>query len=129
MKIALIKDDKAIIVPPESLSTSLIDQFQYELNTFFTGELFHKMTDEQSISFLFSGIATEGGEVVDCYKKDILVKGEVDIPHLTEELGDVLWHISNIATQYNITLADVMIQCMLKFRQRYPERYRRLSDE
>jgi NTP pyrophosphatase (non-canonical NTP hydrolase) len=43
--------------------------------------------------------------------------------HLTEELGDVMWHLSNIATRYQISMTDVMQQCMIKFRQKYPERY------
>jgi len=123
MSKALIKPEKAVMVPLKELDSSLVDQFQHEINTIFKSKWFTSKTEDQQTAFLFAGVATEGGEVVDLYKKDELVKGEMDVPHLLEELGDVMWHLSNIATKYGLTLADVMKNCMEKFRQKYPERY------
>jgi NTP pyrophosphatase (non-canonical NTP hydrolase) len=119
----LSKPSQANMIPYENLDASLVNQFQYELSTIFTSKWFYEKPSSEQIAFLFAGIATEGGEVVDCYKKGTLVKGHMDLGHLTEELGDVMWHISNIATVYNIPLTTIMKRCMQKFRNKYPERY------
>lgn len=119
----LIKPKKAIISEADTYCTDLVDQFQYELNTIFRDEWFTKKTPQEQDAFLFAGISTEGGEVVDCYKKGQLVRGQMDVNHLTEELGDLLWHISTIATRYEIPLCDIMVMCMEKYRQRWPHRY------
>lgn len=123
MNKALIIPKQAIPQSLETLDTSLVDQFQHELNTVFSSNWFKQLSSTEQDAFLFAGVATESGEVIDCYKKDYLVKGNMDTEHLMEEIGDTMWHLSTICTRHGCTLADAMKMCMKKFRHRYPERY------
>ena len=57
------------------------------------------------------GLAGEAGEVAEKIKKIIRDKnglvGDADRQELEKELGDVLWYISQIATELKIDLEDV----------------------
>ncbi len=71
------------------------------------------------------GLAGEAGEVVDDIKKRIFHGREVPIEHTAEELGDVMWYVANIASQYNLSLEDILIQNVVKLQARYADKYRR----
>lgn len=57
------------------------------------------------------GLAGESGEVLDKIKKIFRDKegkfSKEDQEDLTKELGDVLWYISQIATELDINLEDI----------------------
>lgn len=66
------------------------------------------------------GLAGEAGEVVDIMKKH-LGHGHVLVRNqLEKELGDVLWYITALAVENNISLAQVAVANVLKLRARYP---------
>ena len=65
------------------------------------------------------GIIGEVGEVIDCIKKSMRDEVQIDREHLKEELGDVLWYICNIATDYHISIDDVIDTNVKKIRRRY----------
>ena len=69
------------------------------------------------------GLAGESGEVVDDIKKRVFHGCEVPIEHTAEELGDVIWYIANICTQYNLKLEVVLQQNIQKLKERYPDMY------
>lgn len=70
---------------------------------------------------LFSlGLAGEAGEVVDYVKKAIGHGKEMNRETLTEELGDVLWYISQLAHIHGITLSEIMRYNTGKLQARYP---------
>ena len=69
------------------------------------------------------GLAGEAGEVVDDIKKRVFHGRDVPIEHTAEELGDVLWYVANIATQYNLSLQDIIEQNVKKLRVRYASKY------
>lgn len=51
---------------------------------------------------LMLGLYEEGGEVISIIRKSIpgnFHETEIDLPHLEEELGDILWYISHIDMQ------------------------------
>jgi NTP pyrophosphatase (non-canonical NTP hydrolase) len=66
------------------------------------------------------GIAGEAGEVADYMKKVIGHGKEFDRTKLVDELGDVLWYVSQLANIHNITLHEVMFHNTAKLRERYP---------
>jgi NTP pyrophosphatase (non-canonical NTP hydrolase) len=66
------------------------------------------------------GLAGETGEVVDHIKKVQFAGHALDIEHLTEELGDVLWYAGLICSAVGCTLDDVMQMNVTKLRKRYP---------
>ena len=68
------------------------------------------------------GLVGEAGEVAEKVKKVIRdKKGVFDDESkkgLKKELGDVLWYVSNICTEFNFSLDDIALQNLekLKFR-------------
>lgn len=70
------------------------------------------------------GLAGEVGEVLELIKKDRRSydsgrRKEMDLDKLTKELGDVLWYLSAIATDYDIDLDDVATTNILKLQKRH----------
>ena len=68
------------------------------------------------------GLVGEAGEVAEKVKKVIRdKKGVFDDESkkgLKKELGDVLWYVSNICTEFNFKLEDVALQNLDKLKQR-----------
>ena len=56
---------------------------------------------------LIYGLITEVGEVTDIIKKGSRPGGEIDIPHLHEEIGDVLWYLTRLASEYGLNVSDI----------------------
>lgn len=65
------------------------------------------------------GIVGEVGEVIDIIKKSMRDEAPVDLEHLKEELGDVLWYICNIATDSHIDMEEVIDINVDKIKRRY----------
>ena len=63
------------------------------------------------LEYLFLGICGESGELAEKFKKIIRDKDGIihdeDVDGFKKELGDVLWYISQIATEFNLSLEDV----------------------
>ena len=68
------------------------------------------------------GLAGEAGEVAEKVKKVIRdKKGVFDDESkkgLKKELGDVLWYVSNICTEFNFSLDDIALQNLEKLKLR-----------
>lgn len=75
---------------------------------------------EEQVLNMALGIGGESGEVIDIIKKNIFHKTKLDKDHLTEELGDVLFYLVNLATLYDIDMHDVMVENYFKLKKRYP---------
>lgn len=70
------------------------------------------------------GLTGEAGEVADIIKKIYGHGKAVDIDHIKEELGDVLWYVTNLCSAFDMKLEDVMKYNMQKLQARYPEDYK-----
>lgn len=70
------------------------------------------------------GLAGEVGEVVKIFG-EAYYSGHAEIKPatLTDEMGDVLWYLSALATKSDIFLNDVMERNIDKLRGRYPDGY------
>src|SRR5581483_6897841 len=69
-----------------------------------------KLTYEQRLGNGAMGIAGEAGEIVDQIKK-FLYHGQskpLDVEKLKGELGDLLWYVSLLLTQLDLTFEEVM---------------------
>lgn len=68
------------------------------------------------------GLAGEAGEVAEKVKKVIRDKnGKLDqetISLLTKELGDVLWYVSQLATELGVQLDDIAKENLAKLQSR-----------
>lgn len=65
-------------------------------------------TESANILHMKMGIITEAAEVVDILKKKHAYSKEIDVPHLKEELGDLLWYAANYCKFMNMDFANVV---------------------
>lgn len=65
------------------------------------------------------GVGGEAGEVLEIIKKGHRPGREVDVPHLHEELGDVLWYLAVLADYYDLDFDDIAAANIEKLRKRY----------
>lgn len=66
------------------------------------------------------GLVCEAAEVGDEIKKQIFHGHTPDPEKIMNELGDVLWYMSNLANKYGIRLSDVARFNIEKLQKRYP---------
>ena len=93
-------------------------------------------SDQSSVLIPLLGLAGEAGELLSEYKKWLRDGDSYKLfpTRVKEELGDLLWYISNVATKYNLTLEDVARHNLHKTRSRWQSStrgggtYRRLDD-
>lgn len=67
------------------------------------------------------GLAGESGEVCDIVKKAKFQGHKLDVEHVIEELGDVLWYVSLGAKGCGITLDELAQRNIDKLRKRFPD--------
>jgi NTP pyrophosphatase (non-canonical NTP hydrolase) len=66
-------------------------------------------------------LAGEAGELADLVGKWQGQGHELDPEELVKELGDVLWHVAEIATALDVSLDEVAFKNLEKLHKRYPE--------
>ena len=80
-----------------------------------------RLSRKDQLSNLCMGLAGESGEVVDYIKKHIYHGHSLEINKLSEELGDIMWYLTNIATSFNIPIEFILDENIKKLEERYPE--------
>ena len=83
-----------------------------------TRKIFDNAKDMQADVGL--GLTGEAGEVADIIKKHFAGAKELDLNHLKEELGDVLWYIAEACDCFGFTLEDVANNNLEKLKKRHP---------
>lgn len=66
------------------------------------------------------GVAGESWEVADLIKKEVGHGHPADPVKMKKELGDVLWYVAALCTQYGFAMADVAAANIRKIQERYP---------
>lgn len=79
--------------------------------------------NEQVLTNLALGLASESGEVVDIVKKYAFQGHELDEKMMSKKIGDVLWYLSQIAEWSNLDFDKVARENIEQLKQRYPERH------
>jgi NTP pyrophosphatase (non-canonical NTP hydrolase) len=88
----------------------------------FVDALFNHMNDTEScLAHAAIGLAGEGGEVLDCMKRNFIYGKELNVENLIEELGDTIFYVCQILNMLNMDLDDIMAHNMEKLMKRYPE--------
>ncbi len=77
--------------------------------------------DNSSIIMVALGLTGESGEFADIVKKHLFQGHPLDTEHLVEELGDILWYISEGAKILGVSLSEVAQKNIEKLEKRYPE--------
>lgn len=67
------------------------------------------------------GLAGEAGECADLIKKHYFQDGRLFVDDLEDELGDVLWYVTETARALGLTLEEVAVRNVEKLKRRYPE--------
>lgn len=69
------------------------------------------------------GMQTEVAEVADAYKKHVAYGRELDLVNVQEELGDLLFYVSNLCELHGWDLREIMQSNINKLQVRYPEKF------
>lgn len=69
------------------------------------------------------GLAGEAGEVANLVKKGVFHRHGMDLPKVSEELGDVLWYAAALCTTLGLDMGEIMQANIDKLKQRYPDGY------
>ena len=65
------------------------------------------------------GLGGETGEVLEVIKKARRKQVPINLGHLAEELGDVLWYVANLCNTYDLSMEKVIENNVNKLDQRY----------
>lgn len=79
-----------------------------------------KTKELERFANLGMGLAGEAGEVCDYLKKVVFHGHELDKEKLSDELGDVLWYLANLAESINTPLSEIAKKNIEKLEKRYP---------
>ena len=77
--------------------------------------------DATSVTVPMLGLAGEAGQLLSEYKKH-LRDGEAHClfkERVSEELGDLLWYIANVASKFDLSLSDIAAANLAKVKQRW----------
>lgn len=77
---------------------------------------------EQIANMVF-GLNGETGEVTDVLKKNLYHGHILDIKHLEEEIGDVMFYIVNLATLFGLDMETILQKNVDKLSKRYKEKF------
>jgi NTP pyrophosphatase (non-canonical NTP hydrolase) len=69
------------------------------------------------------GLQTESAELSDVFKKFIAYEKPIDWVNVKEELGDLMWYVSNMCNVNGWDLRDIMATNISKLQARYPEKF------
>ncbi len=75
---------------------------------------------DDTIKLALIGLQGELGEIADPLKKHLWHGHEVDLAHLQDEIGDVMWYLATLCTALDIALAETLIHNVEKLFRRYP---------
>lgn len=78
---------------------------------------------DSSIVAPLLGLAGETGELLSEYKKHLRDRDVHPLPkeRITEELGDLLWYVANVASKFSLDLNDIAEKNLAKARDRWTE--------
>lgn len=65
------------------------------------------------------GVGGEAGEVLEIIKKGNRPGKTVDVEHLHEEIGDVMWYLAVLADYYGLDLSSIVTANVAKLKKRY----------
>lgn len=75
---------------------------------------------DRDIKSLALGVGGEAGEVMEIIKKGTRPGKEIDVEHLKEEIGDVLWYLAVLADTLDLDLEEIALNNIEKLAKRYP---------
>lgn len=81
----------------------------------------NELTSQEHLMNGCLGLAGEAGECCDLLKKHQFQDGREITEKMLDELGDVLWYVSETAAALGIWMDDIALYNIEKLKKRYPE--------
>lgn len=83
-------------------------------------DILKNLTPEQTnLWHMATGIGGEAGEVEDVIKKHVIYQKPLDVENVKEELGDLLFYVSNLMQSVGLTFEEVLQHNIDKLSVRY----------
>ena len=83
-------------------------------------DIVKNLTPEQANMWhMVTGIGGEAGEIVDCIKKHVIYQKPLDVENVKEELGDLLFYMSNLMQSVGLSFEEVLQHNVDKLSVRY----------
>lgn len=76
--------------------------------------------DRERLPVMTLGLCGEAGEVAELVKKAAWHGQTLDLEKISNELGDVLWYVADLATSLGLSLEAIAAGNVEKLRRRYP---------
>lgn len=76
---------------------------------------------QERVAMMALGLAGEAGELVNILKKELFHKHPSNPEKIKDEIGDVLWYITALASAYDLKMSDVVSFNIEKLAKRYPD--------
>lgn len=86
-----------------------------------TRTLNRNLTDQEQITNMLMGIQGETGEVADHFKKHYYQGHDLNMQEVAEEIGDVMFYITNLCSLNDLVLEEIIEGNYQKLVKRYPE--------
>lgn len=96
----------------------MTDEWQYAFSDYQI-EAVSTLGPDRDIKSLALGVGGEAGEVMEIIKKGTRPGKTVDVTHLKEEIGDVLWYLAVLADTFDLDLDEIAMENIDKLRERY----------
>lgn len=83
-------------------------------------DIVKNLTPEQANMWhMATGIGGEAGEIEDCIKKHVIYQKPLDVENVKEELGDLLFYMSNLMQSVGLSFEEVLQHNVDKLSVRY----------
>jgi NTP pyrophosphatase (non-canonical NTP hydrolase) len=79
--------------------------------------------DECHILHMAVGVSGEAGELLDCVKKAVIYRKQIDMDNLIEELGDLEFYMEGLRQTFDITREQTLDANKVKLGKRYAGAY------
>jgi len=83
-------------------------------------EIVRQLTPQQAhLLHMAVGVSGEAGELLDVVKKHCVYQKQIDIPHIIEEAGDILFYLTGLLNELDLSLEDCIDANREKLSRRY----------
>lgn len=96
---------------------------EYQQQTPRTTAIVPDQYEDMTAIHMVMGMATEVGELTDFFKKNLAYKKPIDMARVHDEVGDLMWYISEFCNYYHINLENILQKNIDKLRVRFPEKF------
>lgn len=91
-----------------------IELFKLHVDKFIPKDLDNKLL------WLITGLLEENGELLQILRQKEYKNQDIDISHLKEELGDVLYFVIGLMNHFDLSLEEIMLNNIIKLNKRFP---------